>query len=86
MDPVTLEMARVARQIVEQVLAIRADEQVLLVVDAERPSSITQALLSALGAVAEETILLTMKAHSAGSVEPPPMLAAAMQAADGVVF
>jgi len=42
-------MAPIARRIVEQVLAVKPGEHVLIVADAERPPSITQALLSAVG-------------------------------------
>ena len=86
MDPITLQMAPAARKIVEQVLAVQPGEQVLVITDAERPPSITQALISAVGAVAAETILLTMKARAMGGVEPPPIVAAAMQAADVILF
>lgn len=86
MDPITLQMAPMARRIAEQVIAIKPTEQVLIITDAERPPTITQALLSAFGAVAGETILLTMKARPMGGVEPPPIVAAAMLAADAIVF
>ena len=86
MDPITMQMAPAARRIVEQVLAIKPGEQVLIITDAERPPTITQALISALGAVAGETILLTMKARAMGGVEPPPIVAAAMLAADAVLL
>jgi leucyl aminopeptidase (aminopeptidase T) len=86
MDPITLQMAPTARRIVEQVLAVKPDEQVLLVTDSERPSSITQALVSAIASVAHETVLLTMKARPRGGVEPPPIVASAMLAADAILF
>ena len=86
MDPITLQMAPTARRIVEQVLDVKPGEQVLVITDAERPPSITQALISAVGAVAGETILLTMKARPRGGVEPPAMVAAAMQAAGAVLL
>lgn len=86
MDPITLQMAPTARRIVEQVLAVKPGEQVLMITDSERPPSITQALVSAVAAVAGETLLLTMKARPRGGVEPPPVVAAAMKAADAVLF
>jgi leucyl aminopeptidase (aminopeptidase T) len=86
MDPITLQMAPTARRIVEQVLAVKPGEQVLIVADAERPPSITQALVSAVASVAGETVLLTMKARPRGGVEPPPIVASAMLAADAVLF
>jgi len=86
MDPITIQMAPVARRIAEQVLAIKPGDQVLIITDAERPPTITQALVSAVGAVAAETILLTMKARPMGGVEPPAIVAAAMQAADAVLL
>ncbi len=86
MDPITIQMAPAARRVAEQVLAIKPAEQVLIVTDSERPPTITQALLSAVAAVAGETILLTMKARAMGGVEPPPVVAAAMLAADAVLL
>lgn len=86
MDPITIQMAPTARRIAEQVLAVKPGEQVLIITDAERPPTITQALVSAVGAVAGETILLTMKARPMGGVEPPPIVAAAMLAADAVLL
>ncbi len=86
MDPITMQMAPVARRVVEQVLAIQPEENVLLVTDTERPPTITQALVSAIAAVAKEPVLLTMKARPMGGVEPPPVVAAAMLGADVILM
>lgn len=86
MNPIIIQMAPSARRIAEQLLAIRPGENVLIITDAERPTTITQALISAVGAIAGETILMTMKSRPMGGVEPPPIVAAAMQAADAVLL
>ena len=86
MDPIILQMAPVARRIAEQVLAIQPGEQVLIVADAERPATITQALVSAVASIAGETVILTMKARSSGGVEPPSIVAKAMLGADVILL
>lgn len=86
MYPITIQMAPTARKIVDQLLSVKPGENVLIITDSERPPTITQALVSAVGAVAAETIVLTMKARAMGGVEPPPIVAAAMQAADAVLL
>lgn len=86
MHPITMQMAPSARRIVEQLMAIKPGEHVLIITDAERPTTITQALVSAVGSVAGEPVLITMNSRPMGGVEPPPIVAAAMQSADVVLL
>jgi hypothetical protein len=84
-DPITIQMAPAARRVAEQILGVQPQEHVLIITDGERPTTITQALLSAFAAVAGETILLTMKARTSGGVEPPAIVAGALLGADVIV-
>jgi len=78
-------MAATARRIMEQVLAVRPGERLLIVTDFERPRSITD-LLSTTGALyGLDVVVVTMPAREMGGEEPPPAVAAAMREAEAIV-
>lgn len=70
-------MAPTARRMVEQVMAVKAGERALLVIDSEPSASITEAMAHALsGAGAELAIMYMAPARWAAStwrpISPPP--------------
>jgi leucyl aminopeptidase (aminopeptidase T) len=81
-----IQMAPTARRIVETILAVKPNEQVCVVTDTECPSSITQAVAMAARAAGGEVAVVTMTPREAGSVEPPAVVASAIQAADAVIW
>ncbi|MDN5348099.1 MAG: hypothetical protein PWP65_1663 [Clostridia bacterium] len=80
-----IQMAPAVRRIMEQVLALKPGEQVLIVTDTCRPTRVIKLLAAAAAAAGAEVMVLTMKAREAGGIEPPPVVAAAMRAADAVI-
>lgn len=81
-----IQMAPTARRIVETVLAVKPGEGVCVVTDTECPQSITRAVAMAARAAGAEVSVVTMTPRQAGSVEPPPVVGAALQAADAVIW
>ncbi|MBI4540087.1 MAG: aminopeptidase [Gemmatimonadetes bacterium] len=81
-----IQMAPTARRIVETVLAVKPGENVCVGTDTECPPTITQALAVAARAAGAEVAVVTMTPREAGSVEPPPVVGAAIQAADAVIW
>ncbi|MBI2458448.1 MAG: aminopeptidase [candidate division NC10 bacterium] len=81
-----IQMAPTARRIVETVLAVKPGEQGCVVTDTECPSSITGAVAAAARAAGAEVAVVTMTPREAGSVEPPAVVGAAIQAADAVIW
>ena len=82
---IEVERARTARRAVEQVLALKPGEKVLIVTDTGRPVSIARALASAVHAAGAEAVIATMITRETHGVEPPEVIAAAMKAADAVI-
>ena len=82
---IDVEMARTARVAVEQVLALKPGEKVLIVTDTGRPVTIARALASAVYAVGAEPVIATMVTRETHGVDPPEIIAAAMKAADAVI-
>ncbi len=80
-----VQMAPTARQIVEQILAIKPGEKVCIFTDTERPQSITHLLAATTRAAGAEPVIVTITAKEVGGVDPPPSAAAAIQAADVVI-
>ena len=81
-----IQMAPTARRIVETVLAVKPAEHVCIVTDTECPHTITESLAQAAKGVAAEVAVVMMTPREAGSVEPPPVVGAAIQAADAVIW
>lgn len=78
-------MAPTAKRIMEQVLAVRAGERVVVVTDFERPKSITDLLTTTAALYGLQVVVVTMPAREMGGEEPPPAVAAAMREADCVI-
>jgi len=83
---IDVEMARTARKAMEQVLAIKPGEKVLIITDTGRPVTIARALASEAYAAGAEVVVATMVTRETHGVEPPDVLAEAMKVADAVVM
>ena len=81
-----IQMAPTARRIVETVLAVKPGENVCVVTDTECPHTITEALAQAARGAGAEVAVAMMTPREAGSVEPPVVIGAAIQAADAVIW
>ncbi len=81
-----IQMAPIARRIVDTVLAVKSGEHVCIVTDTECPPTITEAVAVAARAAGAEVAVVTMTPREAGSVEPPAVVGAAIQAADAVIW
>jgi len=82
---VSAHMAPTARRIMEQVLAVRAGERLVIVTDYERPRSITDLLTTTAVLYGLNPVVVTMPAREMGGEEPPAAVAAAMREADCVI-
>jgi len=82
---IEVEMARTAKMAVEQVLAIKPGENVLIVTDTGRPTSIVRALAAAVHAAGAEAVVATMTTRRTHGADPPRTIAEAMKAADAVM-
>ena len=80
-----VEMAPMARVIVEQILGVKPGEKVCIYTDTQRPLSITQLMAGSARAAGAETVIVTITPREVGGVDPPPPAAAAIQAADVVI-
>lgn len=78
-------MAPTAKRIMEQVLAVRPGERLVVVTDFERPKSITDLLTTTAALYGLQVVVVTMPAREMGGEEPPPAVAAAMREADCVI-
>ncbi|MBI3974780.1 MAG: hypothetical protein HY334_00130, partial [Armatimonadetes bacterium] len=78
-------MAPTARRIMEQVLAVRPGERLLVVTDFDRPRSITDLLVATAGGYGLHPVVVTMPPREVGGEEPPPAVAAAMREADAII-
>lgn len=78
-------MAPTARRIMEQVLAVRRGERLVIVTDFERPRSITDLLTTTAALYGLQTVVVTMPAREMGGEEPPAAVAAAMREADAII-
>ena len=83
---IDVEMARTARRAVEQVLAIKPGEKVLVLTDTGRPVSIARVLASAAYAAGAEVVVATMITRETHGVEPPEVIAEAMKVVDAVIM
>jgi len=79
------EMAPTARRIMEQVLAVRPGERLVIVTDFDRPRSITDLLTTTAARYGLQTVVVTMPAREMGGEEPPAAVAAAMREADAII-
>lgn len=78
-------MAPTARRIMEQVLAVRPGERLVIVTDYERPRSITDLLTTTAALYGLQAVVVTMPAREMGGEEPPGAVAAAMREADAII-
>lgn len=78
-------MAPTARRIMEQVLAVRPGERLVIVTDYERPRSITDLLTTTAALYGLQAVVVTMQAREMGGEEPPGAVAAAMREADAII-
>lgn len=79
-------MAPTARRIMEQVLAVRPGERLVIVTDFERPRSITDLLTTTAVLYGLQVVVVAMPAREMGGEEPPAAVAAAMREADCVII
>ncbi len=78
-------MAPTAKRIMEQVLAVRPGERLVIVTDFERPRSITELLTTTAVLYGVQPVVVTMSAREMGGEEPPAAVAAAMREADAII-
>lgn len=78
-------MAPTARRMMEQVLAVRPGERLVIVTDDERPRSITDLLTATAALYGLQAVVVMMPAREMGGEEPPPAVAAAMREADCII-
>lgn len=82
---ITVQMAPTAKMIMENVVALKKGEQVLILTDTARPSTITEVLAIMAQAVGAEVTVMMMTPREMGGVEPPPTVAAAMRTAHVII-
>ena len=78
-------MAPTARRIMEQVLAVRPGERLVIVTDDGRARSITDLLTATAAGYGLHPVVVMMPAREMGGEEPPPAVAAAMREADAII-
>jgi leucyl aminopeptidase (aminopeptidase T) len=83
---VNAHMAPTARRIMEQVLAVRPGERLVIVTDFERPRSITDLLTTTAVLYGLQPVVVTMPSREMGGEEPPASVAAAMREADAIII
>jgi leucyl aminopeptidase (aminopeptidase T) len=79
-------MAPTARRIMDQVLAARSGERLVIVTDFERPRSITELLTTTAVLYGLQPVVVVMPARDMGGEEPPPAVAAAMREAQVIII
>ncbi|MGQ0571065.1 MAG: aminopeptidase [Armatimonadota bacterium] len=79
-------MAPTAKRIMEQVLAVRPGERLVIVTDFERPRSITDLLTTTAALYGLPPVVVTMPSREMGGEEPPQAVAAAMREADVIII
>lgn len=85
MDWVAGRLARAARAVVEQSLAVQKDEQVAIVCDHSSDMAIVQALLGAVYAVGAEPTVVTMPPRANAGAVATRITAAALLGADVII-
>ncbi len=78
-------LAFAANMLVNQVVAVRPGETVVIVTDTDRPRTITQALAYSTVSAGGTVVVVTMEPQEIGGQEPPAPVAAAMAAAQVVI-
>ncbi len=78
-------MAPTARRMMEQVLAVKPGERLVIVTDFERPRSITELLTTTAALYDLQVVVVAMPAREMGGEEPPASVAAAMREADCII-
>ena len=66
MSPSIIEMAPIARMIVEQILGVKPGEKVCIFTDTGCPQSITQLLAADVQAAGAETVIVTITPREVG--------------------
>lgn len=84
MDMIELELAEVSRQIVEQLMSVRPDEEVLVISDPTK-ASVGRALTNAARATGSDAHLILMPQLASHGNEPTDVVAEAMMAADVIL-
>lgn len=82
---ITVQMAPTAKMIMENVVALKKGENVCILTDTERPKSITEVIAMIANALGGEVVIVTMTPREMGGVEPPPVVRAAMAAANIII-
>ena len=77
-----VELQRCARVAMEQCVALRPGERVLVVTDTMRDQSVAHALVGGAMAAGSEAVLIVIPTRRMAPQEPPACVAAAMQATD----
>ncbi len=83
---ITDQMAPTAKRIMEQVLAVRPGERLVIVTDFGRPRSITELLTATAALYRLEAVVVMMPSREMGGEEPPAAVAAAMREADAIII
>jgi leucyl aminopeptidase (aminopeptidase T) len=78
-------MAYAANMLINQVLAVKKGESVLIITDTDRPRNITLALSYSAISAGAEVVVVTMEPQKIGGQEPPAAVAAAMGAVQVVI-
>ncbi len=86
MTVTTAAMIPTARRIMEQVLAVRPGERLLIVTDFGRARTITDLLTETAALYGLQPVIVTMPTREMGGEEPPAAVAAAMREADAIII
>jgi len=82
---IEVRMAKTAKMIMDTVLEVKPGEKLCIITDTERPPTITKALATAGEMAGAETVIITMSPTGMSGVEPPAVVAAAMEAAAVII-
>ena len=77
-----VEMAPMARVIVERILGVKPGEKVCIFTDTQRPQSITQLLAGSVRTAGAEAVIVTITPREVGGVDPPLPAVAVSNAVD----
>lgn len=82
----SVELAKVARKVVEMCLGVQPSEQVVIITDTSRPISVPEALMGAAAAAGTDAVLAIFQAREHSPSEPPPSVVEAMCQADAAIL
>jgi leucyl aminopeptidase (aminopeptidase T) len=80
-----IEIARTARRVIADYMAVKPGEQVVIVVDTRTSPAIPEALAAAAHALGADPVIAMMTPRAKSGMEPPAAIAAAMVKADVVI-